>query len=416
MGLKKLLKKGLKSYVGSASGDLNSAFSKLKSKFGSSGNFSNTFDQRISDGLSDLLTGATGIRTSNIPEISKEVLDVKNKNKEKRADVLNSTAGSRPELPPSEKRKLVFPTNFQTERGDGKEQLTNYIHFRSLPLRNGKNNSVGPDQDKLYDIFLYVPEELSDGTKANYKAAEKGLMQSMMAKLFTLGEGTDQGIMGQAVQAGKEALGGDIGKAAAGKVTNPMKFNLFEGVDFRTFSYTFILYPKNEQESQDIREIVYAFKKLSLPGIAPGTGDRLYTFPSEWAIRYHGPIKEWIDYPLVSVLQSVQTNQAVSGTARMIDGAPVATELKIDFTEIMTLDRKKYDQRVSAFTSGQNNQRENSQEGGSIDDIMGRRPTDKSLKNKVKDFTGVGQAKTRDGTIVDDSGLSGNTFFAEGDD
>ena len=162
--------------------------------------------------------------------------------------------------------------------------------------------------------------------------------------------------------------------------------------------------------------MVHAFKRPSLPGILPGSADRIYTFPNEWAIRYHGPIKNWIDFPLVSVIKSVESNQAVATSARMVDGAPVATELKVVFQEIVTLDRKKYDQRVSAYANIDSDRRETSQEGGAIDDIMGRRPTDKSLGNKLKDVTGVGQARLRDGTIVDQSGLSGNTFLAEGDD
>lgn len=415
MAILKKSKKALKNYVGSMKGDLNSALTDVKSKFGSAGNFSNTFDQRISDGLSDLLTGATGIRTSNIPEISKEVMASKIKNREARAQVLNNKE-ARPEDHPQSTVKLTFPQNFYQENGEGKLPLTNYIHFRSLPIRNGKNNTVGSEQDQLYDIFLYVPEEMTDTTAVTYKAGEKGLLESVMAKLFTLGEGTDQGIMDQVTQSGKEMIMGDIGKASAGAVSNPMKFNLFEGVEFREFSYNFVLYPKNESESQDIRHMVHAFKRSSLPGILPGSADRVYTFPNEWAIRYHGPIKNWIDFPLVSVIKSVESNQAVATSARMVDGAPVATELKVVFQEIVTLDRKKYDQRVSAYANIDSDRRETSQEGGAIDDIMGRRPTDKSLGNKLKDVTGVGQARLRDGTIVDQSGLSGNTFFAEGDD
>ena len=164
MAILKKSKKALKNHIGSVSGDLNSAFSKLKSKFGSVGNFSNTFDQRISDGLSDLLTGATGIRTSNIPEISAEVLATKSKNREARAQVLNNKA-SRPENHPGTKIKLTFPEKFAQEDGDNSLGMTNYIHFRSLPLRNGDNNQAGVDAGDLYDIFLYVPEEMTDTTK-----------------------------------------------------------------------------------------------------------------------------------------------------------------------------------------------------------------------------------------------------------
>lgn len=404
MAILKKSKKALKNHIGSVSGDLNSAFSKLKSKFGSVGNFSNTFDQRISDGLSDLLTGATGIRTSNIPEISKEVLATKSKNREARAQVLNNKA-SRPENHPGTKIKLTFPEKFAQEDGDNSLGLTNYIHFRSLPLRNGSNASATEDAGDLYDIFLYVPEEMTDTTNLTYKAAEKGMLESIMAKLFTFGEGTDQGIMDQIGQKTKEVFTGDIGKAATGRVVNPMKFNMFEGVDFRKFTYNFVLYPKNDKEASVIQEMAYAFKKASLPGIAPNTAGRVYTFPSEWAIRYHGPIKRWIDFPMVSVLESVEVNQSVAGSARYIDGAPLATEIKLSFLEILTLDKVKYDERVSAFVNADNENRETTQEGGTIDDIMGRRPTDVNFGNRWKDRTGF-EAKQRDGTPVDDRGLA----------
>lgn len=404
MAILKKSKKALKNHIGSVSGDLNSAFSKLKSKFGSIGNFSNTFDQRISDGLSDLLTGATGIRTSNIPEISAEVLAAKSKNREARAQVLNNKA-SRPENHPGKKVKLTFPEKFAQEDGDNSLGMTNYIHFRSLPLRNGSNASATEDAGDLYDIFLYVPEEMTDTTNLTYKAAEKGMIESIMAKLFTFGEGTDQGIMDQIGQKSKEIFTGDIGKAATGRVVNPMKFNMFEGVDFRKFTYNFVLYPKSSKEASVIQEIAYAFKKASLPGIAPNTAGRVYTFPSEWAIRYHGPIKRWIDFPMVSVLESVEVNQSVAGSARYVDGAPLATEIKLSFLEILTLDKVKYDERVSAFINADNENRETSQEGGTIDDIMGRRPTDVNFGNRWKDRAGF-EAKQRDGTPVDDRGLA----------
>jgi len=188
---------------------------------------------------------------------------------------------------------------------------------------------------------------------------------------------------------------GDIGKASAGRVINPMKFQLFEGVEFRTFSYSFILYPKDEKDSRVIRELSHYFKKLSLPGIVPDSGGRTYSFPCEWAIRYHGPIKEWIDYPMTSVLTKVETNQATAGTARMIDGAPVAVELTLEFQEVLTLDRDKYEQRVSAFTQGNTQNRENSQEGGTINDIVGRNTKrsdgrgDRSIGTKINDATGL---------------------------
>ena len=65
----------------------------------------------------------------------------------------------------------------------------------------------------------------------------------------------------------------------------------------------------------------------------------------------------------------------------------------------------KYDERVSAFVNADNENRETTQEGGTIDDIMGRRPTDVNFGNRWKDRAGF-EAKQRDGTPVDDRGLA----------
>ena len=425
MALLKKLKKGVKNYVGSMSGDLNSALGSLSKKMGKGGSFSNSFDQRISDGLSDLLTGATGIRTSNIPEITSQALSTKNANAEARKQAMNT--GRKNTLmegaTPHEKQKLQFPENFFTEdntavnvksqkdddgnpvKGTSGRALTNYIHFRSLPLRNEKNGASGADTGKLYDIFLYVPEEMTDSTNANYEAAKKGMLETVMAKLFTFGEGTDQGIGDQMKQGVKEIFTGDIGKAATGRIVNPMKFNMFEGVDFRKFTYNWVLQPRNHAEAMIIREICHAFKYSSLPGIVPDSAGRVYTFPSEWAIRYHGPIKEWIDFPMNSVLESVEVNQSVAGSNRYLDGAPVATELKLSFMETLTLDKVKYNQRVSAFTQGTTNARENSQEGGSNQEILGRKDTDVNWANRNKDRVGM-KAQNRGGQPVDDRGFN----------
>ena len=380
-------KGAVKNYIGSIAGDFNSALSKLTGKFGSSSGLSNTFDQRIGDALSDLLTGSTGIRTSNIPEISAEALKTKERNKLARQNVLNNAGRETTESSPSKKVKLQYPEFFATEQNEKDAGLTNYIHFRCLPIRGGENAAFETEsgEDSLYDIFLYVPDELQDDIGVTYSAKEKTILESIISKVLTFGEGTNQGIMGQIGQAGKEAIGGSVGKRAAGAVANPMKFQLFEGVEMRTFSYSFKLYPNSATDAQLIDHITYAFKRSALPGVA-GQADRIYTFPNEWAIRYHGPIKKWLDFPMTSVLSKVTVKQSAS---RMKDGAPSFTELTLNFAEVMGLDRKKYDQRVSGFMNSNNNSREQSQEGGSRDDISGRKDTDVNWGNRQKDRFGL---------------------------
>ena len=354
----KKLRGAVKGFVGSVKGDINSLTSGLESKISRAGN---KFDQRIADSLSDLLTGLTGVRTSNIPAISAEVLEMKGKNREARANALKNPFRGRAEGTPSSKISLRFPEAFDSENGRG-QNLTNYIHFRSLE-RNVKDKDC--IREDLYDIFLYVPDTLQDNISVAYKEAEKGVTDALIgASMF--GNESSLGVSGdellEIVKAG--APGGDILKQSAGKTVNPLKFQLFEGVNFRTYSYTFNLRPKNSNEAKSIQQMIYAFKLSALPGTT-GDNNRIYTFPNEWAIRFRGPFKDKIDYPLVSVCTGVDVNYTDGqGFSTFSDGSPMSVGLTLNFTETATLTREKYKKRSAAF-GNDDSSRETSQEGGS---------------------------------------------------
>ena len=351
----KKLRGAVKGYIGSVKDDLNSLTSGLESKISRAGN---KFDQRIANSLSDLLTGLTGVRTSNIPQISADVLRVKETNREARATVLNDPGAGRAKSSPSGKIALRFPESFDSETGR-QQNLTNYIHFRSLE-RNVKDKDCV--REDLYDIFLYVPDTLQDNISVAYKEADKGIADALVGSMFgnESGFGTSGEELMEIIKAG--APGGDILKQAAGKTVNPLKFQLFEGVNFRTYSYTFNLRPKNSNEAKTIQEMIYAFKLSALPGTT-GDNNRIYTFPNEWAIRFRGPFKDKIDYPLVSVCTGVDVNYTDGqGFATFSDGSPMSVGLTINFTETATLTRDKYKKRSSAFFGSD---RESSQEGGS---------------------------------------------------
>ena len=358
----KKARKSLSNYIGSVSGDTNSFADKISGRLGSLSNISNSFDQRISDGLSDLLTGATGIRTSNIPAISKEVMEMKGTNREARASVLNGAGRENPQDAPPQFKKMQFPTDWRTENNES-GNLQNYIHFRSLKRKNTEAGEVN------YDIFLYVPTDMTDAVSVSYAEGEKSIADAVVSKMFGGAGGiADMSEIKQIMLDNVDA--GKILKAAAGKTVNPMKFQMFSGVDMRTYSYSFELYPETQSDSEVIREIAYAFKKSALPGTT-GANKRIYTFPNEWAIRYHGPMKNWIDYPMVSVLTGVDVNYGLNGSQRMIDGAPSGVGISLSFSEVVTLDRDKFDSRVAAFTNKTGTAREQTQEGGSDKDIQG---------------------------------------------
>ena len=367
----KKTKSAVSNYVGSVTGDANAIGSQLKSKLGSKEALSNTFDQRIADGLSDLLTGATGIRTSNLPEISDEVMKSRTKNREERAKVLNGAMTRSRGEDPAQGVMIKFPENFLNDAGEPAE-MVNYIHFRS------KRRPKAKPGEKLYDIFLYIPDNLNDNLSVTYDAADKGLMESVVGSLFT--EGNEMGMSKEEFKRImiENAPGSAMLKQAAGQIVNPMKFQLLQGVDFRTYSYDFTLRPKNSKEADTIRHMVHAFRESALPGVT-GDNDRIYTFPNEWAIRFHGPFKDYIDYPLISICTGIDIDFTGGQSFQaMIDGAPTAVTLKVSFTETTTLNRKKYAEGASAFINKGTDNREYYQD--TFKGIVNQADVDEALK------------------------------------
>ena len=253
----------------------------------------------------------------------------------------------------------------------------NSIHFRSLPRKKvdttealstifgeekwGQTDSSGdviPEVDPIYDIFLYLPHDLGDAIKVEYESADAGIIDTFFARIFTGGSGVDD-MMGESKGIDFSELlnmvkgmlpGGAIIQRAAGAMANPMSFQTFKGVNFGSYTYKFTLSPTSLEESETIRHIIHALKLSTLPGTA-GANARIWTMPNEWVVKFQGPIKHWIDFPLTVVCESVDVNYAAgAGYTLMESGAPQAIELTVTFKETTQMSRQKYLHKMSAHT------------------------------------------------------------------
>jgi hypothetical protein len=71
--------------------------------------------------------------------------------------------------------------------------------------------------------------------------------------------------------------------------------------------------------------------------------------PNEWVIKFQGPIKDWVDFPLTVVCTDVEVDYAAGASyALMEDGSPQAIDLTVSFKETTQLSRQKYVEHVSA--------------------------------------------------------------------
>lgn len=363
------LKGKVDNYVGSISGDLNDISDKVSGfvdNLGTGKNLSNLFDQRIADGLDDLISGALGFRISNIPEISNEVLnqrETNRANRQKMFDNLAEASASGEDEPPRS-TLYRYPENYKTASNE-QINFPNYIHFRSLKRRHEIGRSATPDglvvdgkpsavdaDTELFDIFLHLPENLVDNLQVTYSESENDVLSNIIGTLFGNTSDVAQNSSFDKKQIKEQILnmlpGAQLRQLDAGTTINPLKYQSFSGVPFRTYQYTFTFRPKNAIESQTIRNVISAFKRSMLPGVQ-GVTSRLYTFPNEWAIEFDGPISNWVDFPLTSVCTGCDVDYSGGGGyIATHDGASTAVTMSLSFTETVPLHRKRFMEQVSA--------------------------------------------------------------------
>ena len=219
----------------------------------------------------------------------------------------------------------------------------------------------------LEHCFLYMPNSVQFDEGASWGATELGAMGNF-AKQALRGEGDPgdavKNLQGGAITklatavavgAGAAAAGalGAIGMAslmpglggglkAAGRFQeNPYEEQLFNGIEFRTFSFEFAFAPSSEAEGEEIDSIINMFRLHSRPNFVGGVmGEGLYTFPNEFNIEFlmneNGAFEEhsWIPSIYNCVCTNVSTNYSPEGFwVALRDGRPVSYTLNLSFTE-----------------------------------------------------------------------------------
>lgn len=126
------------------------------------------------------------------------------------------------------------------------------------------------------------------------------------------------------------------------RLENPRKEQLFNGVNFRNFSFEWVLYPTNAKEMEEIKTIVNLFKLHMHPELS--NGNFFYIYPSEFDMEFQFNGKQNTNMPKIStcVLKTCSVgytpdNEFIS----MKDGNVNGISLKLEFTEteLLTKDR-----------------------------------------------------------------------------
>ena len=215
-------------------------------------------------------------------------------------------------------------------------------------------------------ISLYMPMTVSVKYNSKYTDTKIGAMTSgavdIAEQLMDTGTLDKAKLEETAKSAGaameKQSLGmigalpmmGGLAEAVEmkkGVITTDRMELAFRGVDKRTFSYEFKFIPRSQDEADEIKKIINAFKFNMLPEMPAGQGGRKMTVPNTFDISYMYQNSEnnYLHKISTCFLENMDVKYGGSryktfdGNA---DGAPpVETSIQLTFKEIELITRER---------------------------------------------------------------------------
>ena len=211
------------------------------------------------------------------------------------------------------------------------------------------SNLLKPDTTyRIKDaIALHVDAPPTVKYSTNYANKELGtllgvLSGGVMDNIKNLG-----GESGAALGASLAKLPGAFGAAdvssalgkSSGTALNPFKEVVFESVDFRSFSFKYKFFPKNEVESKAVYKIVTLFKEHMHPQLSDNK--LFFIYPSEFQISYYHMSSEntYFHRFRPCALESMDVSYGGDQFSTFRDGNPTEVTLSLTFRELEILTR-----------------------------------------------------------------------------
>lgn len=220
----------------------------------------------------------------------------------------------------------------------------------------GENQSI---YDQMISIYLPFCNKINNEDTMVYEAEE---MKAVGAFLDFLGSPVQTSKQG--IKAAGEIGAGTLGQGAAatkfmGVRINPRMEKLFKNKDFRSFNFSWEMYPKNRKEVEQIHNIVEAFRyhgnpsfdRDNIPQDGKDTVAIVLRVPAEFQIRFLSTnpdpgVEGFVENPYIpKIARCVLNSVAVDYTPNSIysslkNNAPTAITLTLQFTEIGIITRE----------------------------------------------------------------------------
>lgn len=220
--------------------------------------------------------------------------------------------------------------NFATKAEDVFDKISSKVN---LSLKSPKKRVADT-------IALYMPDTVNFGQQSSYN----NLSLKDTIEDTAVGLTGKVPVVGSAVSGGIDAINSKavkLGLSTQGLAINPQQQLLFEGIDFREFTLSFVFTPYSKDEAETVKKIIQTFRKHAAPRITTGAAGMFFIPPSsvEMLFLFNGKVNNNISSVAECVITGIDVNYAPNGWSAHSDGAPVQTTLTMNFKEIVLLDR-----------------------------------------------------------------------------
>lgn len=248
-----------------------------------------------------------------------------------------------PELPATE---LVYPKDTHVD---------NYIHFTIEPRKSRKGSPSALSTSKTH-IYLYAPNVKNDAPSISYNNVDFGNVQRDILSGGLMGFDMDGGVSAE-IKEMIMKLGNTIALNTANfkddRTFNPQKEVMFEGIQFRTFDMAFQFRPNSIEETEEINNIIWAFKTAMLPdtyqaaqGLGKGAekfSENYFNLPNNILLEWKGAIKHKVDGFLPSFITNVSVQYNGGNKMETFrDGMPLVVDMTLSFVENVLMTQENY--------------------------------------------------------------------------
>jgi hypothetical protein len=216
---------------------------------------------------------------------------------------------------------------------------------------------LGPTVTTLRMISQLAQDGGIDAVRSGSIDSLKNLASTDPAVTALAGQifGNRLGVNGQAVA--------DLALKGKGYAINPQLQMIYRGTGFRSFSLSFTFTPKSKQEADAVNKIIQTFKYHHAPTLQAGkessTKSMFLIPPSIFQVYFKindvtGSQLENQYLPKYGdlVLKDIDVNYAPNGYASHRDGAPIQTQLTLQFQEIEIVDRDRLQKGYNGSQGG----------------------------------------------------------------